>query len=62
MQKVIWVIDDEQAICWALKKGIEQRGYVCKSFPNAEAAIRSLSEATPLDAVLLDAYAGNGRV
>lgn len=54
MQKVIWVIDDEQAICWALKKGIEQRGYVCKSFPNAEVAIRSLSEATALDAVLLD--------
>lgn len=54
MQKVIWVIDDEQAICWALKKGIEQRGYLCKSFPNAETAIRSLSVATVLDAVLLD--------
>lgn len=54
MQKVIWVIDDEQAICWALKKGIEQKGYVCKTFSNAEDAIQSLSERTFLDAVLLD--------
>lgn len=54
MPKHIWVIDDEQAICWALKKSLEQTGYRVTTFSNAEDAFSELREATPLDAVMLD--------
>ena len=54
MQKNIWIIDDEQAICWALKKAIDQAGYRATTFSNAEDALKVLNSTTPLDAVMLD--------
>ncbi len=54
MQKCVWIIDDEQAICWALKRALEQAGYKAITFPNAEDAIAKLGETTQLDAILLD--------
>ncbi|MCY2979553.1 MAG: sigma-54 dependent transcriptional regulator [Planctomycetota bacterium] len=54
MQKNIWIIDDEQAICWALKKAIDQAGYRAITFSNAEDALKVLNSTTQLDAVMLD--------
>ena len=54
MQKCVWIIDDEQAICWALKRALEQAGYDAVTFSNAEDAIAKLAETTQLDAILLD--------
>lgn len=54
MQKNIWIIDDEQAICWALKKAINQAGFLATTFANAEDALKVLNSTTPLDAVILD--------
>ncbi len=54
MQKNVWIIDDEQAICWALKRALEQAGYDAVTFSNAEDAIAKLTETTQLDAILLD--------
>ena len=54
MQKHVWIIDDEQAICWALKRALEQAGYNTETFSNAEDALAKLAETTQLDAILLD--------
>ncbi len=54
MQKCVWIIDDEQAICWALKRALEQAGYNTATFSNAEDAIAKLAETPQLDAILLD--------
>ena len=54
MQKHIWIIDDEQAICWALQRAVTQAGYHATSFSNAEDALAKLTKNTPLDAVILD--------
>ena len=54
MQEQVWIIDDEQAICWALKRALEQAGYVVTAFSNAEDAIAILTDTPRLDAVLLD--------
>ncbi len=50
----VWIIDDEQAICWALKRALVQAGYAVETFSNAEDAIEILSSSPQLDAVLLD--------
>ena len=54
MQEQVWIIDDEQAICWALKRALEQAGYHVAAFSNAEDAIAILPSTPLLDAVLLD--------
>jgi two-component system, NtrC family, nitrogen regulation response regulator GlnG len=54
MPSHVWIIDDESAICWSLKKALEQAGYACRTFSNAEDAIHELKPVGPLDAVLLD--------
>ena len=54
MQKRIWVIDDEQAICWALKRAMEQAGYSAITFSNAKDALAELTESSQFDAVMLD--------
>ena len=54
MQKRIWIIDDEQAICWALKRAMEQAGYSAITFSNAKDALAELTESSQLDAVMLD--------
>lgn len=50
----VWVIDDEQSICWALKRALVQAGYMVDTFSNAEDAIAALPSSPPIDAVLLD--------
>ncbi len=54
MQKQVWIIDDEQAICWALKRALEQVGYGVNTFSNAEDAIALLTSTPHVDAVVLD--------
>ncbi len=54
MQKRVWIIDDEQSICWALKRALSQSGYAVETFSNAEDAIALLPASPQLDAVLLD--------
>ena len=54
MQKRVWVIDDEQAICWALKRAMEQAGYSTITFSNAKDALTELTESSQLDAIMLD--------
>jgi len=54
MQKQVWIIDDEHAICWALKRALDQAGYKSTAFANAEDALAELSETPHLDAIMLD--------
>ncbi len=54
MQKQVWIIDDEQAICWALKRALEQVGYMVTAFSNAEDAIALLRSTPHVDAIVLD--------
>ena len=54
MQKHVWIIDDEHAICWALKRALEQAGYKASAFSNAEDAISELPDTPQLDAIMLD--------
>ncbi len=54
MQKRVWIIDDEQSICWALQRALSQVGYTVETFSNAEDAIAMLPACPQLDAVLLD--------
>jgi len=54
MQKRVWIIDDEQAICWALKRALVQAGYAVETFSNAEDAIALLPSSPQIDVVLLD--------
>ncbi len=54
MQKTVWIVDDEQAICWALKRAMEQAGYFVSTFSNAKDALGQLTEFSPVDVVLLD--------
>jgi two-component system, NtrC family, nitrogen regulation response regulator GlnG len=54
MQKHVWIIDDEHAICWALKRALENAGYKASAFSNAEDAISELPDIQQLDAIMLD--------
>ena len=54
MQKHVWIIDDEHAICWALKRALEQAGYKASAFSNAEDAISELPDTSQLDVIMLD--------
>jgi len=42
--KVIWVVDDEPAICWSLKKALERENATVRTFSNAEDDIEALRQ------------------
>jgi two-component system nitrogen regulation response regulator GlnG len=50
---LIWIIDDEQAICYALRANLEDQRYRVEVFSSAEPAIKSLKKHQP-DLILLD--------
>ena len=54
MEKHVWVIDDEQAICWSLKRALEKIGYRVTTFSTAEDALKALPSTERLDVVLMD--------
>lgn len=41
---MIWVVDDEPAICWALKKALERESAFVRTFSNAEDAIEAIKQ------------------
>lgn len=41
---MIWVVDDEPAICWALKKALEREDAFVRTFSNAEDAIDAIKQ------------------
>ena len=49
----ILVVDDEQAVCWALERALRGEGHRVDVAPSAEAALR-LAEAHRPDAIILD--------
>lgn len=52
---VVWIVDDEPAICWSLRKAIESHGLRAQVFSNAESAIQALhSTQTPCDVLITD--------
>jgi two-component system nitrogen regulation response regulator GlnG len=50
---LIWIIDDEQAICYALRANLEDQRYRVEVFSSAEPALKSLKKHQP-DLILLD--------
>ncbi len=52
---LVWIIDDEPAICWALRKNLEADSHKVQVFSAAEPALKQLGtlSARP-DLVLLD--------
>lgn len=52
---VVWIVDDEPAICWSLRKAIEAQGLRTSVFSNAESAIESLADSQlPCDVLVTD--------
>jgi two-component system nitrogen regulation response regulator GlnG len=51
-QKHVLIIDDEEAICWALRRGLEQEGYAVRVTASAEEGLRLARQ--PTDAIILD--------
>jgi two-component system nitrogen regulation response regulator GlnG len=49
----ILVVDDEQAVCWALERALRGEGHRVDVAPSAEAALR-LAQAHRPDAIILD--------
>lgn len=41
---MIWVVDDEPAICWSLKKALEKEDAMVRTFSNAEDAIEAIKQ------------------
>ena len=41
---MIWVVDDEPAICWSLKKALEREEAFVRTFSNAEDAIEAIRQ------------------
>ena len=52
-QPQILIIDDEEAVCWSLKRGLERLGYAVQTAATAEAAIKAAREER-FDAALVD--------
>lgn len=52
MEKIL-VVDDEQAVCDALKKFLDKKGYRVSTVPNGENALKKIKEERP-HMVLLD--------
>jgi len=50
---LIWIIDDEPAICWALRTNLEEDRHDVEVFSSAEPALKSLKRQQP-DLILLD--------
>src|SRR5262245_40436788 len=53
MPPSILIVDDEQAVCWALERAFSRAGYRVAVAPSAEAAF-DLARRDPPDAVVLD--------
>jgi two-component system, NtrC family, nitrogen regulation response regulator GlnG len=52
---VAWIVDDEPAICWSLRKALENRGMRVSVFSDAESAIAALrSKDQPCDTIITD--------
>lgn len=52
---VAWIVDDEPAICWSLRKALENRGVRVSVFSDAESAIQALRcEEQPCDTIITD--------
>ena len=49
----ILIVDDEEAVCWALKKALDKRGHQVAVAPSAEEAFRLAREQIP-DVIILD--------
>lgn len=49
----IWIVDDEPAICWALRTNLEADHHVVEIYSASEPVIRALKNQTP-DLILLD--------
>ena len=49
----IWIVDDEPAICWALRTNLEADRHVVEIFSASEPVIRALRDQLP-DLILLD--------
>src|SRR6516162_11625805 len=52
-QKQILIIDDEEAVCWALRRALEREGYGVAVAASAEEGLES-ARADRFDAVFLD--------
>lgn len=50
----VWIIDDEPAICWALRKNLEVEKHDVHVYSSAEPAIASIGRGRDPDLVLLD--------
>lgn len=50
----VWIIDDEQAICWALRRAFEKEGHLVEVFSNARDALSQLTSSSKLNAVMMD--------
>jgi DNA-binding NtrC family response regulator len=52
---MIWVVDDEPAICWSLKKALEREDATVRAFSNAEDAIEAIRQPNPkCDLIITD--------
>src|SRR5712692_10788949 len=49
----ILIVDDEEAVCWALKKALGKLGHQVAVAPSAEEAFRLVAKQVP-DAIILD--------
>lgn len=49
-----WIVDDEQAICWSIKKALEKKGHRVMTFSNAEDALEALVDQPSVQAIMLD--------
>ena len=49
----IWIVDDEPAICWALRTNLEEDRHRVKVFSTGESFLKDIEKGTP-DLVLLD--------
>lgn len=55
MTQTVWIVDDEPAICWALRRAFEEQGYRVDVFSAAEPFCRALADqVTKPNLVFLD--------
>ena len=51
--KQILIIDDEEAVCWSLQRGLARQGYAVLTAGTAEQGLKLFAQHRP-DAVILD--------
>lgn len=51
---VVWIVDDEPAICWSLRKGLESRDCDTRVFSNAEDAVLAAQSGSECDVLITD--------